>query len=335
MNKKVIVLMVGFLLFLAGCSGGNSGSNSGSSGSGFDVNSYSGGSDALTLEFAEGAPPEKIRDQGRFPFSVRILFENIGEYDIEENSGFVALAGADASVLGLTETSQSIPPLRGVKKISDDVRSGGKQTVTFSGLKYTENIGAGTATIPLNAYACYPYKTLAQGSLCLSGDTYQDYDSDVALCDIEGNRDSASSAAPVSVQNLEQRPAGDASIEFQFDIVHKPTTNLGRLFKDSSIESNCLINGNSPTSAGANIDEDYVYFEVSTGLENTLTLDCTSEEAGTTPNSGYARLYDDKATVYCTQDTTGLNEQQKLLKIDLSYDYLERISTDLLIEHAN
>jgi hypothetical protein len=334
MNKKLIILMTSLVLFLAGCtSGGSSGTSGGSSG--FNVDSYSGGDSALTLEFAEGAPPERIRDQGRFPFSVRILLENTGEYDIEENTGYIALAGTDASVLGLTETSQIIPPLRGVKKISDDVRAGGKQTVTFSGLRYTENIGAGTATIPLQAYACYPYKTLSQSSLCLSGDTYQVYDSDVAICDLESSRDIGSSGAPVSVQNLQQRPAGDSSIEFQFDIVHSATQNLGRLFRPDTTGENCFINDNSPTSAAANNFEDYVYFEVSTGLENTLNLNCVSEEEGVSPNTGYARLYQNKATVYCTQETTGLSEQQKLIKVDLSYDYLERISTSLLVEHAN
>lgn len=334
MSKKFIVMIVSLVLILAGCSSGSSSGNSGSS-SGFNINSYSGGNTALTLEFSDGAPPDKIRDQGRFPFSVRLLLENVGEYDIEENTAYVALAGTDASVLGLTETSQVIPPLRGVKRIAEDVRAGGKQTVTFSGLTYSENIGAGSATIPLLAYACYPYKTLAQGSLCLSGDTYQDYDSDVAICDIESTRDSASSGAPVSVENLEQRAAGQSTIEFQFDIVHKPTANLGRLFQKDSIGENCFIDGNSPTSADATTLQDYVYFEVSTGLETTLDLKCTSEIAGNSPNTGLARLYENRATVYCTQDTTGLSEQQKLLKIDLSYDYLERIQTSLLVEHAN
>ncbi len=333
MKNKVIIMMMSLLVILAGCSsGGNSGS---SGGSGINVDSYTGGSQALTLEFAPEAPPEKIRDQGRFPFSVRILVENVGEYDIEENTAYVALAGTDASVLGLNETSRFIPQLRGVQKTGTDVRSGGRQAVSFTGLKYTENIGAGTATVPLLAYACYPYKTQVQGSLCLSGNTYQDYDSDVAICDIESTRDSASSGAPVRVENLEQRAAGESTVEFQFDIVHSPTSNLGRLFRENSIGSECFIGNNSPTSSSATNFEDYVYFEVSTGLESSLNLECSSEIQGETPNTGTARLYDNRATVYCTQDTTGLTEQQKLLKIDLTYDYLERIQTNLLIEHAN
>ena len=332
MKKVVTVLILSFFLILAGCSG--SGGKNPSTGTGFSLNSYQGGNLAIKAEFAQGAPPEKIRDQGKFPFSVRVMLENVGEYDIDENSAYVALAGTDARVLGLSESSKIIPAIRGVKLISGDVRSGGKQQVTFSNMKYTENLGAGSLNVPLYAYICYPYKTLAQSSLCLSGDTYQLYDEDVTICDLESKRESISSGSPISIENVEQRAASDNSIEFQFDIVHKPTTNLGRLFKSNSISQGCLIHGNSPTSSEAETQEDYVYFDVSTGVN--LPLTCTKELEGVSASSGYVKLYDGgRVTVYCTQETTKLEEQQKLVKIELSYDYLERISTSLLVEHVN
>ncbi len=327
--KKILILLVTSFLVLAGCSSGSS-SGSGTTGSdGFSFDSYQGGTNGLTMEFAEGAPPGEIRDQGKYPFSVRVLFENVGEYDIEENTAFVSLIGIDKSLLGIEDNSLALPPIMGVSRVGDDTREGGRQQVTFSNLKYTENINAGTLNQVLKAKVCYPYKTNAQSSLCLSGEAYAIYDDDESLCDLSSTRDTASSGAPIYIENFEQNPSGEDEISFQFEIVHSPTSNLGKAYKTGSFDENCeILDENGATIASQ--ERDYVKYSVSTGLETTLELNCNNEGS----NEGFAQLYNDRATVYCTQKTTGLDEQQRLVKVELDYDYIEEIQTSLTIEHA-
>ena len=75
------------MLLISACSTtGGSDTSTGSS-------AFNGGDRALTFEFAQGAPPKKVRDGGLQAFTVRLLLENVGEYDIPQGDGHVSLSG--------------------------------------------------------------------------------------------------------------------------------------------------------------------------------------------------------------------------------------------------
>lgn len=320
--KKYLILIIG-LLFIAGCSSSDDTRSSGISG-----NTFEGGERALTMESSENTPPETIRDNGLQPFNLRFLIENRGEYDIEEGEAHLSLSGFSSSDLNIEDTSKSLQALRGVRKQGSNTIDGGRTQVTFSNLRYLPELSSGTHTQNIYANLCYPYKTEAVADLCVSGDTLVNYDEDNSICDLDSQRDFANSGGPVKIENVQQYPGGASSIEFQFDIVHTPTEDNGRAFKSGVTDSSCDINGKSPSSVDSSINEDIIQYKVeASSLRN---INCNGEG-----NVGEVQLSDDTTTVYCSIDTTGEDEYETLIDIELSYDYLERISEELTIEHIS
>jgi hypothetical protein len=322
--KKISsIIIVGSALLLAGCSSG--GSSSGNSNGFNPTSSFNGGSSALSISFENNAPPESIKDQGIQPFSVRLLIKNEGEFDIAENTAYVSLAGIDKTVYNLEESSKSIPQLSGFKVQGSNVIEGRTQFVLFSNLKYTGEV-LGSTSEKLIANICYPYQTRASSNLCISGDTSSYIDDDLKICDLEGDRKVANSGGPLTITNVKQYPSGTSKVDFQFDIVHDPKSVTSTLYGSGSIGPDCKINGNVPTSSEARAKQNIVKYTINTGLSN---LNCEN----TNTNSNTVTLYDNKYTVICSQDTSNQEEFEKPFSVSLDYEYFDRISTDITIEH--
>lgn len=311
------------MLLFAGCTSSGSGKKNG-----FELNSFNGGDESLTLEFAENSPPENIRDQGLQPFSIRLLVKNMGEYDIPEGEGFVSLSGMDPVTWNLQNTSKPLMLLNGFKKQGDNVIPGRSQQVIFSDLKYTDNIESGSFPFNLVANLCYPYETKAFALVCINGDTLPSLDEKAQICEIDGDKKFANSGAPVKIANVVQYPYGQSSIQIKFDIVHKPVSTNSNIYEPGSIDSNCNINGGSPsTSSQAAYKRDKVLYTVESDIPG---LDCE----GTGSNTNTVQLLDDKYTVTCIQDTSGQPEYEKPITITLKYDYWDRISKQIIVEHV-
>lgn len=324
MKRNIVILFIVMILGVAGCTtGGDGTTNVGVSGA------FNGGDRALTYAFAEGAPPERIRDGGLQPFQVRVRVQNSGEYDISEGSGFVTLTGFNPADLGLTQTSQALPFMRGFKKQGNNVIDGTVHQATFNNLRYEPELPSGSTSQRIFANFCYPYQTNSLARICIAGDTLRSFDGESTICELEGAKEFANSGAPVRIENVEQFPAGTSSIQIQFDIVHTPTSDEGRLFQAGTLDSQCNVNGNSPSSADADLLSDYVRYTVDTNLP--LGLNC--ENTGT--GSNQVQLTNNRYTVFCIQDTTGQSEYERPIDITLEYDYLERISTDVTVEHIS
>lgn len=321
--RKIILLFLLVLsaVLLTGCTSTDARTNSVSLGS-----SFNGGDSSIKISFAEEAPPAKIRDQGLQPFSVRVLVENEGEYDVADNEAFITLTGFDPQTIGLSDNSKSIFALRGFKKQGSNTIPGGKQQVVFDNLKYVDSVVSGTVPLTLYANICYPYQTKATAVVCINGNTVPALDDKSKICEIEGNKDFANSGGPIQIANVKQYPLGQSSIQIQFDIVHKPTSKDGNVYEPNSIDSDCKINGASPSSSEALFKRDKVQYTVNTGLTG---LDCESTGKGTNT----VTLASDKYTVTCIQDTFGEEEYPKPIQITLDYDYIDRISKVINIEH--
>jgi hypothetical protein len=303
------------LLLFAGC---GEGSADGAKNSGFVKDAYQGGSEAVTFSFEDGAPPEKVIDQGKQPFNVRLTLDNKGEYTIPEGKTRIVLGGVDKEEFSITEDLKTLGEFGGVQKSGSSVRPGRTQVATFSNLRYVNDLESGTFSYDLVAEVCYPYETKAVTSLCISPDpTTSAYDENF-LCDLEGPKDSASSGAPVKVENVQQRYQSDG-IEFQFDIVH---TGTGKVYKRDSLDDRCQMGEND-------LVKDVVKFTVDAGVGS--GLECGGEGSG----SGEVNLISGgKTTVYCTQKTEGEEEKQQLARITLEYDYYESGKQAILIEHV-
>lgn len=321
-NKILLIMGLAVMMLFSGCTGGTTNSTPGT------LQSFNGGSDALTFEFGSDTPPASVRDQSLQPFSIRLLIENIGESDIAENSAFIKLTGFDPNALGITEadTSKEIIALRGIKKQGDNVLPGGKHQVIFSGLKYVDDVISGSYPLTFYANICYPYETKAFALVCVNSDTVPAIDDRAQICELEGERQFSNSGAPVKISNVQQYAHGEHSIMIQFDIVHNPTSSYANIYERGSIDSDCQINGFSASSANALDKRDRVKYTIETGISG---LDCD----GTGLNTNIVTLYDNIQTITCIQQTEGQAEYEKPISISLEYDYLDRVSKTINIEH--
>ena len=328
MKKILYVLIVAIMLLFAGCSGSSSSAKQNS----FELEgAFNGGDEALTIEFSDGQPPATIKDGGIQPFPIRILLENVGETDIAEGEGHVSLSGISFTEFGITteDASQAMPELRGVRQQGDNVIPGTKQFVMFQGLKFMSDLGSGTQDKTILVDLCYPYTTQARASICVSGNTIQGYDNDLEVCELDGNKQFANSGAPVQIENVVQNTAGASSIQIQFDIVHQGKSSNGRVYRSGSLDNECKVNGDPVSSTNAALEENYVTYTLDAG-DLTSGVDC----GATGTNTETVLLSEDKTTVFCTIDTTGQEDYEKGVNIELEYDYFDRTSVTVEIEHV-
>ncbi len=76
--------------------------------------SFIGGIEGLKAAFLEGAPPAVVYDGGVMDFSVNVMLENVGEYDIPSDKVKVTIVGVDPVEFGLNTNNivtidESIP----------------------------------------------------------------------------------------------------------------------------------------------------------------------------------------------------------------------------------
>lgn len=322
MKKILFVLGIIMMLFVSGCSSGSSGANK----SGYELSSFNGGEDGLVFSFLENAPPSTVRDQGLQPFSIMFSIENKGEADVTANSAHIKLSGFNPADFNLADSSKEVGLLNGFKKQGDNVIPGGRGQVTYSNMKYVPALVSGTVPMKIYANLCYPYQTKAFAMICISGDTTPAIDTKVQDCEIDGNKEYANSGAPVKIENVQEYAYGESSVRIQFDIVHNPTSDLANVYEIGSIDNDCNIGGVSASSAEAIFRKDKIKYTVESGLSG---LNC--EDLGSNTNT--ISLIENRYTVTCVQDTYGQETYVKPITITLDYDYLDRISKEIGIEH--
>ncbi len=323
--KNILLLLsLSMMLLLAGCSSGTNAKQSGY----VLTDSFKGGNTALDISFVDGMPPERIKDNGIGTFDVRLLISNLGEYDVPKDSISVALTGFDLTELGVTESSKTVPiDLRGFKKQGENVIEGAKQFVIFNSLGFKSSIVSGTRDLQISANICYPYETRSVAVACVAGSTLIGVDSKYESCELEGDRSYANSGAPVKIENVKQYSAGESKILIQFDIVHDGNSELGSVYESGSLNSACRVNGNPLGSVNAKNYENKVKYTIDTGLTG---LSCE----GSNTNTNTVLLGDGTYTVTCEQSTAGLGDAyEKLIRINLEYDYVDRVSKTIKVEH--
>ncbi len=55
------------------------------------VTPFIGGSSGLKLSFVESAPPDQVYDMGNSAFAIGLKIDNVGEYSLEPNEGYVEI----------------------------------------------------------------------------------------------------------------------------------------------------------------------------------------------------------------------------------------------------
>ncbi len=305
---KLILYSVVFSLILAGCASENKNTVTKSS-------TFIGGSEGITIEFLENAPPAEVFDNNTYPFDVSVKLENKGEFDVPKEKVKVILSGIDRKEFN--NPPAVLSPDENLEKSRIDpngkVVQGTVTYVNFPNLIYKGNLPGNTPFI-IRADLCYQYGTIAQARMCVRDDLTS---VEEGVCDPSGQKSVVSSGAPVQVSNFEQSPAGKKKITFSFDVEHRNTGLISRKDRDCSDD---LDNKNR------------VLVTIDTG-DLTSKLSCSGLEGGNSKTSGYINLYNGKRNVRCTQDLEGASgDFEKIVNIQLNYAYKDHVSTNILVK---
>lgn len=278
---------------------------------------YVGGTDGISIEFEDEAPPDEVFDNSEEDFFIALDIKNEGEYTIEEG-------GIIASLSGISKTDFSLASLH--KKSNFDLerkleeREGGRDTLDFGDASYKVDL-ASDFTTQIIADVCYQYRTVAASSICLKKDTRQHRTADACLINNE-DIDFENSGAPIQITDVDEASSGMNKIKLNFVIENE---GGGSFYKPGTFRDKCIPDD-------AKKEEDYVYVEVSDPAGR-LNFDCSALGGD---NKGEVRLYDGKKQISCTLNTAGLQETAYEQLIDITVDYFYRgaISKDITITNA-
>lgn len=311
MRRIIYSIVVLMMLALTGCTDGG-----GETGTKTDP--FIGGVNGVTVEFAEGNPPEEVYDGGDNPFDVTVVLENKGETLVENGDVQVKLSGILASEFGTSESDLKVNPdedlIETKKNAEGGTIKGPRVFVTFSDLNREEEL-EGNKQYPIRADVCYLYETRAMADICVrenNVDTTKE-----GVCDVNEQKVVYNSGAPVHVTDFKEYPRAEDKVGFSFKVTH---VGSGDLYKK---DTQC--------SDEVNTDEDKVWVDISTDLGGGLSCSGLSDGDDT---SGYIRLYDRERQITCTQQVSTQSDYETPVNIKLQYDYeIERTST-ILVKHS-
>jgi len=278
---------------------------------------FNGGTEGISINFQQGLPPDEIYDNGKFPFSVGIALENMGEYNFEASKdyGKLELQGFNPEYFGNPETEKTLDfDLKGKKKnFEGTVLNGGKEYVTFEDYNYNLDI-QGNDQLKIRAKLCYDYQTKTHTKICIKENTFEDSQEEKELCTVNEIKDPKNSGAPVHVSALSELPMGQNKIQVLFTISHVGTGNIYKL-------------GTVCDDSVTNTDKNKVYATVNLPEGTDATIKCPQLSGNDAKTEGFVTLYDgEPTTVTCTIETPSGNKiYEPILYITLDYLYGEYV----------
>ena len=200
-----MVLLAMSLLLVAGCENGNNNTQS--------TSPYVGGSQGLSIGFAEGAPPSDIYDNGGFPFDIGIKLNNKGEYTVSKDDARVSIKGIYYLDYGLNSVNDLIKnpeeDIIAMKKETDGrVVEGIETRVEFNGLNYQNTITGTMTPVNLIAEACYKYETKSNINLCIRDRLTTTKD---GVCNVQEKKQVFNSGAPIKIDNFVESAISESS----------------------------------------------------------------------------------------------------------------------------
>jgi len=313
-KKRTLVFSLALLLFLAACAPQQETSGVTAGGA------FVGGSQGLEVSFLSGLPPAEVFDSDN-PFQISVKIENRGEYDIVNiNDVKVSITGINPSDFGVSQTDLTASPedeLEGVEiDGSGNVVSGAFTTIDFPEMQYQTEV-SGSVPFTIRANICYEYGTKSQGRLCVRKDL-RGVTGEVGVCNPDRQVPAENSGAPVQIINFRQNVAGTEKIDFFFTI-RKVGAASNTLHKSAT----------SCDTAVAN--RDVVFVEVTdTGLG---TLTCSGLKDGTA-TSGFVTLFNNQREIRCSQTIDNLDDFEKVVEVQLTYDYKQFVDTQIRVKHS-
>jgi len=304
-NKKInLIFILLVVVFLSGCDFTNIGNTP-------SEKSFRTGNKGITISFLQNAPPNEVYEEN--PFSIGILLKNEGAYEVR--NGIVSFSIEDEHVDVQRPENLVTFNLNG-KSVS---MPGGDQTTEFLRAS-TKKIESERRESIIIASLCYPYKTIADASVCIDTDIYnlKTINKVCYIRDMSFN----SQGAPVAVTKIETKMLpgdNEDTIKPQF-IIHIQNVNAGSVIKKEKVADAC-------SSEPIGIDDLNII---------NVKAELSGEGLECSPNP--SKLKDGKTSVRCVLEQ-GLSSQQATytspLKVELEYGYTSSISKIFLIKSSS
>jgi len=323
MKRGLLALMIGFTIFLVSCA------TPGGSDIGPIETPFAGGVEGLSMQFVRGAPPNEIFDNGKFPFSITVFIENLGEHDVLPGEGYLEITGIDPKAFDLSSQSdlrQDIPEeIDGVvKNFQGTILLGDKIDMSFDELNYLPDL-TGNFVSRIRANLCYDYETIGTTNLCVKRDLLTNL-ATKQICDLSGPKRVFNSGSPIQITAVDQNPAGSDKLQVLFTISHVGFPE-DRFYKQ----------GTECDDVETNPDKDLVWFEVVSELAGSKAECSGLRDAVPDRSAGFVELQNGVDTqVVCGFDVTGVESiYETPLNVKLRYRYSQFIEVPLLIKDVS
>jgi len=320
MKKAIIISFLALMLvFAAGCGEKQEQGVTGSK--------FVGGSEGLAVTFAPGSLPDQILDTEQ-PFGISIVMTNKGDYTIENGAdATVKITGIDPEDFGVSSgdmVQDSPNQIRGAQKDTQgNVIQGETVSLDFpadgSSFVHQKEI-AGAVTYNVRADVCYKYGTTANTKLCVLEDILGTTGSSGKLCQINEEKTVDNSGAPVEVSSFRESVSSADKVSFVFKVRHTGGGSVHEVGSECNKEFQ---------------QKDKVHVKVDTGISD--GLQCSGLQDGTASGSvfeGDAQLLNGEREIRCTQTINNPTDLEKLVQIELTYDYNQFISKTLEVQHV-
>jgi hypothetical protein len=297
-TKLFLPVLLLTVLFITSCGGGEEVQVN------TDGEAFIGGTLGVVPTFEQFGVEESgiytIFDSENFP--IEVTLQNKGEYDILANDVTVSLLGpAQEEFSGIA--NYELPNTGTIDKVSDLVKDGGLETITFGdGAKYESPVTGGLertwfATIEYN-YQTY----LIIPEVCLKEDVTDD-----RVCDVVEKKDFAVSGAPLQITSVEEKTAGKGIMALTIKIKKEGSGKL-----------------TTPNSEF--------------GVRDTVafSIDDAAWECKSGGKLGEARLIDGQAEVICRLKEPLAEDTLATKKVELTfnYQYQDTIQENILIKES-
>ncbi len=320
MKNAILISFVALLLVLAaGCGEKNNQQvNVGSN--------FVGGNAGLEISFAPGSIPDKVLDQDQ-PFGISVVLTNKGDYTIENGAdATVKITGIDPADFGVSASDlvqDSPSQLRGAQKDTEgNVIQGETVSLDFptSGSSLVhQNPIAGAVTYNVRADVCYKYGTDMNTKLCVLEDILGTTGGSGKLCEINQDKPVDNSGAPVQVASFRESVSSANKVSFVFKVKHVGTGTVHQQGTECSKEFQ---------------DKDKVHVKIDTGLSDGLQCSGIQGTASGSVFEGDIQLLNGEREIRCTQTINSPTDLEKLVSIELVYEYNQNIQKNLEVQHV-
>ncbi len=282
------------------------------------IDPYIGGIGGLSIQFADGAPPDEVFDNKQWTFDVEVKIENVGEFDVKKEDVTVYLSGLNPYDFGKTESDfikNGITEdlVATYKDFEGNIIESPEVYVTFPGLTYQHELTA-NKEFPVRADVCYTYGTEAAANGCVRQNVLS-VDKD-AVCQVNEEKTVYNSGAPIQVTKFTEQPSGSDKIRYLFTISHKGS---GRVYLPGS---RCPRSDRSA--------ENKIHFKIDS---NVADLSCNGLIGGS-GKEGDVLLNNGERVIQCVQQTSSSLDYIDTITITLTYDYKQSIDKNLLVKKS-